>query len=337
LNLSYPVGKLPPAILASILADAPLFDDRIRQGPGVGLDCAVVDGGEFYWVFKAEPITFATDQIGWYAVQVACNDIATTGAEPRFLLLTVLLPKGHTDENLVRSISAQVFTACRQYHISVLGGHTEVTHGIDRPLLAVTMIGEVAKEKMVTPRGAQVGDILLLTKGIPIEATALIAREFPDRLKHILTPTEIDKAASYLNDPGISILKDALVAVKAGRVTAMHDPTEGGLSAALWELAQASGRDIAFNPNSVAISTLSKRICQAFKLDPYASLASGALLLTVNPDDVDAVMSAFKKNEIAASRIGVILEGSGKVLAAAGDQVTEWPYPVRDEIGKMYE
>lgn len=337
MNLSYPVGKLPPALLASILADAPLFDDRIRQGPGVGLDCAVVDGGEFYWVFKAEPITFATDQIGWYAVQVASNDIATTGAEPRFLLLTVLLPEGQTDETLVRSISDQVFSACRQHHISVLGGHTEVTHGIDRPLLAVTMIGEVAKEKLITPRCARAGDVLLLTKGIPIEATALIAREFPDRLRLFLTPEEIGEAASYLHDPGISVLRDARVALQAGRVTAMHDPTEGGLSAALWELAQASGRDIAFDPNSVTISTLSKRICQAFELDPYATLASGSLLLTVHPDDVFAVLAAFQKHEIAASRIGVILEGSGKVFSTAGDQVSQWPYPERDEIGKIYE
>ncbi|HWQ04134.1 MAG TPA: AIR synthase family protein [Longilinea sp.] len=336
MNLSYPVGKLPPAILARILADAPLFDDRVRLGPGIGLDCAVVDAGEFYWVFKAEPITFATDQIGWYAVQVASNDIATTGAEPRFILLTLLLPEGQSDETLVRSISDQVFTACRQHRISVLGGHTEVTHGIDRPLLAVTMIGEVAKDKLVTPRGAQAGDVLLLTKGIPIEATALLAREFPNRLQPFLTRSEINEASSYLNDPGISILSDAQVALEAGRVTAMHDPTEGGLSAALWELAQACGKDIDFDPAAVTISDLSKRICQAFALDPFATLASGALLLTVHPEDVNAILAALQKNEIAASRIGKIVEGSGKVFTGASNQISPWPYPERDEIGKVY-
>jgi hydrogenase maturation factor len=337
LNLPYPVGKLPPAILSSLLDKAPLFDDRVRLGPGIGLDCAVVDGGDFYWVFKAEPITFATDQIGWYAVQVASNDIATTGAKPQFLLLIVLLPEGQTDESLVHTISDQVFAACRQYRISVLGGHTEVTHGINRPLLAVTMIGEVDKEKLVTPQGAKPGDALLLTKGIPIEATALLAREFPDRLKPFLTAKEIDQAAAFLNNPGISILKDARVALEAGRVTAMHDPTEGGLSAALWELAQACGSNIVFDPAAVNIPDLSKRICQVFAMDPYATIASGALLITVHPDDVDAVLEEFQKNEISASLIGKIMEGDGKVFTGAGGKVSQWPYPERDEIGKAYQ
>lgn len=337
MNLPYPVGKLPPAILSSLLANAPSFDDRIRLGPGIGLDCAVVDNGDSYWVFKAEPITFATDQIGWYAVEVASNDIATTGAKPRFLLLTVLLPEGRTDEALIRSISDQVFTACRQQHISVLGGHTEVTHGINRPLLAVTMIGEVEKEKLVTPRGAHPGDALLLTKGIPIEATALLSREFPERLKPYLTPREIDEATSYLNNPGISILKDVQVALAAGRVTAMHDPTEGGLSAALWELAQACGSNIVFDPSAVKISDLSMRICKAFALDPYATLASGALLLAVHPDDVERVLAAFQDNAIAASQIGEIMDGDGKVFSGTGGQVSPWPYPERDEIGKAYQ
>ena len=337
MNPPFPIGKLPPAFLASILANAPLYDDRVRLGPGIGLDCAIVDVGDFYWVFKTEPITFATDQIGWYAVQVACNDIATTGAKPGFLLLTVLLPEGHSDEALVRSISDQVFTACRQQHISVLGGHTEVTHGIDRPLLVVTMIGEVAKDKLVTPRGARPGNVVLLTKGIPIEATSLIAREFPDRLRIFLTPAEIEEAASYLNNPGISILKDAQVAVEAGQVTAMHDPTEGGLSAALWELAQACGQDIAFDPAAVTIPPLSRRICNALKLDPFATIASGALLLTVPPVDVDAILAALQKNGIAASRIGAIVEGSGKVFSISGNQIGPWPNPERDEIGKIYE
>ncbi len=155
LDSSFPIGKLPPAFLKSILTNAPQFDERVVLGPGIGLDCAVIDAGDRYWVFKAEPITFATDQIGWYAVQVASNDIATTGALPRFMLLTLLLPEGHSDERLIRSISDQIFTACEQNRITVLGGHTEVTHGIDRPILATTLIGEVARDRLVTPRGSR--------------------------------------------------------------------------------------------------------------------------------------------------------------------------------------
>lgn len=320
-----------------MLANAPQFDDRVLLGPGIGLDCAVVDAGDRYWVLKTDPITFATDQIGWYAVQVAGNDIATTGATPRFMLITLLLPEGRSDEALVRAISDQIFSACAQHRISVLGGHTEVTHGIDRPLLASTLIGEVAKERLITPRGALPGDALLLTKGIPIEATALLAREFPRRLQAQFSPAEIAEAADFLHQPGISVLKDAQIAVQAGQVTAMHDPTEGGLSAALWEMAQACGHDIAFRPSAVPIPALSARICRHFELDPFATIASGALLLASRPADADAILAALHQNGIAASRIGEIVPGNGRVFTLAEGRRVEWPYPERDEIGKVYE
>lgn len=332
-----PVGKLPPAMLAEILAGAPSFDDRVKLGPGIGLDCAVVDAGASYWVIKAEPITFATDQIGWYAVQVAGNDIATTGAVPRFILLTLLLPEGRTDENLVRGIRDQIFSACEQQKISVLGGHTEVTHGIDRPMLAVTMIGEVPRDQLVTPQGARPGDILLLTKGVPIEATALLAREFPDRLRDHLTPQEMGVAANFLHQPGISITRDAQIAVQAGKVTAMHDPTEGGLSAALWEIAQASRLDILFEPEKVHVPDLAARICGVFGLDPLATIASGALLVAVDPQDADRITAALTGNAIPVSRIGVFQKGRGEVYTVQGGTPQSWPYPERDEIGKVYE
>lgn len=337
MNPSFPIGKLPPAFLAGILANAPHFDERVLLGPGIGLDCAVVDAGEKYWVFKSEPITFAADQIGWYAVEVATNDIATTGAIPRFMLLTLLLPEGRSDEELVRSISDQVFAACRQRSITLLGGHTEVTHGIDRPLLAATLIGEVAKERLITPRGARPGDILLLTKGIPIEATALLAREFPQRLQAHLADGEIAAAADFLHHPGISVLADAQIAVQAGRVTAMHDPTEGGLSAALWEIAQACGHDVEFEPSAVFIPPLSARICRVFGLDPFATIASGALLLAVEPQDADAILSALRQQDIAASRIGRFVPGQGAVFTVKNGRRSQWSYPDRDEIGKVYE
>lgn len=332
-----PVGKLPPGLLAEILAGSPSFDSRVHLGPGIGLDCAVIDAGESYWVFKAEPITFATDQIGWYAVQVAGNDIATTGAVPRFILTTLLLPEGRTDEDLVRKIREQIFAACSQQQITVLGGHTEVTHGIDRPLLAVTLIGEVSKNKLIVPRGIQPGDVLLLTKGVPIEATALLAREFPEKLKDVLSPQEILEAAEFLHRPGISITKDAQIATQAGRVTGMHDPTEGGLSAALWEMAQASQLDIHIDPRKILIPDLSARICSAFGLDPLATIASGALLAAVDPDDADNIVAALTDHSIPVSRIGTFHKGSGKVYSDLAGAIQSWPYPERDEIGKVYE
>ncbi len=248
-----PVGKLPPDLLARLIARAPATDARVRLRPGPGLDCAVVDLGDRLLVVKSDPITFATDDIGWYLVQVNANDLATTGAVPRWLMLTMLLPEGASTPALVEQWAGQVYGACRELGIDVIGGHTEVTHGLARPILAATLIGEAQAQRLVTPRGAQPGDRLLLTKGVPIEATALLAREFPSRLEEHLSQAELSEAQAFLTRPGISVVRDAALAMQAGKVTAMHDPTEGGLAGALWELAEACGHGLWFNPGRVPL------------------------------------------------------------------------------------
>ena len=275
-----PVGKLPPDLLARLIARAPAADARVRLRPGAGLDCAVVDLGDRLLVFKSDPITFATADIGWYLVHVNANDLATTGATPRWLLLTMLLPEAATTPALVEAWAEQVYAACRALGIDVIGGHTEVTHGLARPILAGTLIGETEASRLVTPRGAQPGDRLLLTKGVPIEATALLAREFPGRLQRHLSTHELAEAQAYLIQPGISVVRDATLALQAGRVTAMHDPTEGGLAGALWELAEACGHALWVDPARVPVPPLAARVCAAFGIDPLASIASGALLLS---------------------------------------------------------
>ena len=260
MSLPLPVGKLPPDLLAQLISQAPIRDERVLLGPGIGLDCAVIDNGPNLLVFKTDPITFVTEDIGWYAVQVNCNDIATTGAIPRWMLVTLLLPDQGTDEGQVRRIFEQVYQACEKIDVALIGGHTEITYGLNRPILVGTMIGEVSRGKLITPKGARPGDRILLTKGVPIEATAILAREFYDQLSEVLTGEELRCAADYLFDPGISVLEDARMATEAGEITAMHDPTEGGLASALWELAQASGRALIFDPRMVHIPDLAAKI-----------------------------------------------------------------------------
>lgn len=331
----FPLGKLPVEVLTAILSKAPVTDERILLGPGVGIDCAVVDAGETLLVFKIEPITFATDEIGWYGIQVSANDIATTGAEPRWYLTTLLLPENKTDRALVEKISNQIYAACRQLGISVLGGHSEITYGIDRPILVGTLIGEVSREKLVTQRGARPGDRVLLTKGVPIEGTALLAREFPIRLAAILTPAELEEAAGYLYHPGISVLNDARTALSAGRVTSMHDPTEGGVAAALWEMADASGCTFCIDPQAVLVPDLSRKICTALGLDPLATIASGALLLTTPESDAGAICRALAAVGIACADIGHVAAGSPRVWDTRCE--CELHRPVRDDITRVYE
>jgi hydrogenase expression/formation protein HypE len=333
-----PLGKVPPELLERILKQAPVFDERLFLGPGTGLDCAVLDYGDRYLVLKSDPITFATDEIGWYLVQINANDIATTGAVPRWLMVTALLPEGKTSPELVESLSNQVYQACRAYHISLIGGHTEITHGLDRPLLIGTLIGEVARQDLVTPRGARPGDRILLTKGVPVEGTAILAREFPTRLTGELSADEIQAARLYLHQPGISILKEAQIAVRTGGVTAMHDPTEGGLAAALWELAKASQNSLEVDINAVPVPSLSQRICQIFEINPLATIASGALLMTCAPEWADRMRLAIQAAGTLCVEIGRVLQGPPQVWEIIpGKARATLPYPERDEIARVFE
>ncbi|MEM1544774.1 MAG: AIR synthase related protein, partial [Candidatus Bathyarchaeia archaeon] len=234
----FSAGKLDYDLLRCLISDLKP-SERVIVGPKIGEDAAVIDMHDRYLVATSDPITFATDLIGWYAVHVNANDVATMGAKPLWFLATILLPEGRTDERMVREIFAQMKDACNLLNVALIGGHTEITPELPRPIVIGTMLGEVDKDKLVTSSGAQVGDVILVTKGVPIEGTAIIAREKEDELKKRGIPSEtVERAKMFLFDPGISVVRDALIACSVANVHAMHDPTEGGLARGLWELAE---------------------------------------------------------------------------------------------------
>ncbi len=331
-----PVGKLPAELLAQIIKRAPTSADRVLLGPGIGLDCAVLEFGSTCLVLKSEPITFASRQPGWYAVQIAANDVVTTGALPKWMLLTVLLPERKTTASLVEEISAQVFDACRALDIALIGGHTEITYGLDRPILVTTLIGEVEKSALITPKGARPGDRLLITKGAPIEAAALLAREFPDRLAGTLSAEEIRAAQDFIYSPGISVFRDARTAVQAGRVTAMHDPTEGGVATALWELAEACQNTLVVDPTKIPVLPLAQKVCTVFGLDPLGAIASGSLLLSVAPESVGNILTALIQAGIPSVEIGIIQPGPARVIARTGYGEQPLTRFSRDEIARVF-
>ena len=332
-----PVGKVPHDLLDQLLSKTTIKDPRVVLGPGIGLDCAVLDLGTTLLVMKSDPITFTSDEIGWYAVQINANDIATTGALPRWFLTTLLLPEGSTTQEMVVMINDDLHDACQQMGVSIIGGHTEITSGLDRPILVGTMIGEVDPHNLVTPRGTRPGDRILLTKGVPIEATAILAREFPERLHSYLSQKEIEKAKAFLDNPGISVLQDAQIAIKAGKVTAMHDPTEGGLCSALWELAKASNTALIIDPLAIHVPSLSSRICQAFGLNPLAAIASGALLLTAPEQHVENICQALGADDILCMEIGFVEAGTPTVWQQTESGRQSLTLPDRDEIAKIFE
>lgn len=333
----FPIGKLPAAVLAEVLARVPQCDPSVLVGPGIGFDCAVVRSGETLIVCKSDPITFVTRDLGHYLVQVNANDLATTGATPRWLMVTLLLPESTADRSMVDTIMGQITEACAGVGATLVGGHTEITFGLDRPVAVGCLLGEVAADALVTPRGARPGDRLLLTKGVPIEGTAILAAEFADRLRDELEAHELETAAEFVHEPGIGILRDARIALGAGRVTAMHDPTEGGLVAALWELAQASGQTLRVDLDAVPVPDLSARICRTLAVDPLATIASGALLAAVAPEDAGAIAAALEAEGIRCAEIGEVVTGPARLLASrAGTAKTIEP-PARDEIARLLD
>jgi hydrogenase maturation factor len=333
----FPVGKLPARVLEALLASLPRTDPSVLVGPGIGVDCAVVRTGGGLLVCKSDPVTFVTQELGHYLVQVNANDLATTGATPRWLLVTLLLPEGAADEALARSIMAQITGACDAMGVSLIGGHTEITHGLDRPVAVGCLLGEVSPDDLVTPAGACPGDRVLLTKGVPIEGTAILATEFADRLGDRLDATDLEAAKAFLFRPGIGVLRDARIALGAGRVTAMHDPTEGGLVAALWELARACGHTLRVDLAAVPVPDVAARVCRALDVDPLATIASGALLLTTPAQDAGAIGRALEAEGIACADIGEVCAGPARLERPGPSGGRAIAVPARDEVARLLE
>ena len=332
-----PLGKLPAPLLERLLNLVAPADPSVVVGPGVGLDAAVLNLGDRYLVVTTDPITFATDAIGWYAVQVNANDIACTGATPRWFLATLLLPEGHTEPALAEAIFSQIGAACRALNISLVGGHTEITYSLDRPIVVGMMLGEVQPAQLVTAAGAQVGDALILTKGIAVEATAIIAREQADTLAGRFPPDFLEHCRNFLYQPGIGVMRDAQVAISAGRVHAMHDPTEGGLATGLRELAQASGVGLEVDGDAIPVLPETAALCAEFGLDPAGVIASGALLLAVAAEDAGAITAALQAAGIAAAVIGRVLPAEGGLWLRQGSEARPLPGFERDEIARLFE
>ena len=331
------LGKLPPEQLVRLLGNFKTGDPAVVLGPGIGRDCAVLDLGDQLLIAKSDPITFATDEIGWYAVHVNANDVATTGAAPRWFLSTVLLPQA-IDAAAIDSIFDQIRSACTGLGATVVGGHTEVTHGIDRPIVIGTLLGLVPRDQLILPTGAQPGDALILTKQLAVEATSLIAREKSSDLLASFDSTYLQHCRRFLHEPGISVVPDARAAIEAGRVHAMHDPTEGGLATALTELAIASQVDLEVDSAAVRIYPETHALCDYFGLDPWGVIASGSLLLAVEREDTNRVVVALLSAGIDAVMIGHVMKKSAQpsVMLLRDGRLRSLPGFARDEIAKLF-
>ena len=333
-----PPGKLPAALLEELLRQEPSADPRLLVGPRPGEDAAVIDFGERLLIAKSDPITFATDAIGYYAVNVNANDIASMGGTPRWFLATLLLPEKGTTADLVRDIFGQIREACQALQVTLVGGHTEITLGLDRPLICGQMLGETTRQDLVTSAGAQVGDAVLLTKGYPLEGSAIMARERSAQLADLgFAASDVVRWQGLLFNPGISVVRDAAVLQGAAEVHAMHDPTEGGVATGLRELANASGVGLRLQAEQLPLLPAGRVLCDAFDLDPLGVIASGALLATVPAAQAIEAIQMCSAAGIACYDIGRVVSPDEGLLLCSQQAKRQLPGFARDEIVKLFE
>ena len=317
MSRTLPTGKIPPDVLSDIVFKyLGVENPRILVGPTIGEDAAVIQMDDRVVVAATDPITGAVENIGWFAVHINANDIAIMGAKPLFYLVSILLPD-FADEDMIRTIMADTDRAAKYLGISILGGHTEVTPDINRPILAGFMIGETSIDKYVTSKGAHPGDKIILTKGAGIEGTSILATDRAEILRKFLSEETISNAQSLIEK--ISVVKDCLIAIDSGGVSAMHDPTEGGVAGGIHELADASNVGFIIDETKIPILEETELICKIFKIDPLRLIGSGSVLMTVDTaENAEKIVENLNKENIEAAIIGEIVEEGRKIKNKEG-------------------
>ncbi|MEM4446740.1 MAG: AIR synthase family protein [Candidatus Jordarchaeales archaeon] len=313
-----PIGKVPIDVLERVVFRYRGAESkRVVLGPAVGEDAAVIDAGDRVMVISSDPITGASMDVGWYAVHVNANDIAVRGATPLFLTLTVLLPRG-ADEELLEEIMQGADVAARELGVSIVGGHTEVTPYLEQPIVCGTMVGEAERGKVVTTGGAKPGDVIIVTKHAGLEGASILARERYDELREVLGVDLLERAKVFSKE--LSVVREALALCKGCNVTAMHDPTEGGVIGGLIELSIASRSGFRVDERKIPVADETRRICEVLSVNPLRLISSGVLLATVAREDVEKAAKVLDGLGVRWSVIGEVTE-RGRVIIREGGSV----------------
>ncbi|MHA1129565.1 MAG: AIR synthase family protein [Candidatus Helarchaeota archaeon] len=296
-------GKIPNKILKEIVfKHLGSSNDRIIYGPGIGRDAAAVKSNGKILVIKSDPITGTIKNIGRYSVIINSNDIVTLGASPIFFLSTILLPLNSSLKDL-ETICKDIDVTAKDLGISVIGGHSEITKGVNQPVICGSLLGETTQESIIIAN-SKPGDMLIMTKSAAIEGTAILAWEREDYLKNKIDEKTLTNAKKFLNS--LSILKDAQIAQQNGGITAMHDPTEGGIINGIFELCNASAVGADFYKERIPVADETLKLCEIFNIDPLRLISSGTLLMTVNPIKGKLLLKKLISQGINATCIGKI-------------------------------
>ncbi len=329
-------GKLPPVLLDKyVWRRRGSEDPRVLVGPGIGEDAAVIDMGDRVLVVHTDPITEAVEGIGWLAINIAANDVATAGAKPLWASVAILLPEGFGEE-LLDEITGDVHRAAKELGISIIGGHTEEAPRLDRPILVVTVMGEAPKDRYVRTGGAREGDLVLVVKSAGLEGTSILARDFRSLLKSRgLDSQLLERAARFAEE--VSIVSEALALARIG-ATSLHDPTEGGLIGGLVEVALASGKTLEIWEKDVPLRAETRTICRSLGIDPLKLISSGTLIATIPPGKLVDAEAALKELGVEHRVAGRVVGGDARlVLHRTDGRLEEYFEPPQDELARIWE
>ena len=303
-------GKIPESVLKrSVLRQLHNRRDEVLLGAGVGEDCAALTlEADEVFVMSTDPITGTGKEMGSLAVITTANDLASSGAEPVGVMLTILLPE-ESEEALLKEIMRDAEATCEKFHMQILGGHTEVSAAVNRPVISVSGVGKVKKDAIIKTGGARPGMDIVVSKWIGIEGTVILAKERERELRGRYATTFIDRSKDL--DAYISVLSEAAVAARSG-VSAMHDITEGGIFGALWEMAEASGVGLEIDLKKIPVRQETIEICEFFGLNPYELISGGSMLMAA--EDGNQLVHELEKAGIPAAVIGKAMAGNDRVL-----------------------
>lgn len=323
------IGKLPNEVLEKLIfSNISAKRKEVLIRAGIGNDCAALDLGNDLCVVSTDPITGATKDIGRLAVHISCNDVASNGAEPLGLLMTILAPPSASEKD-IEKIMKDSNDEALALNVEIIGGHTEITDAVNRIVVSTTVIGKQSKKNMLNPNNAKVGDKILMTKVAGIEGTAIIVNELEEKLAALISKELLLEGKALGNN--ISIVKEGIICGKIG-VPYMHDITEGGVFGAVWETAKAINKGVRINANSIPLKESTKEICKVLGINPYKLISSGSLIIVASKEKVGRIQEELKNNKVESSIIGEVTEKD--ILVEIDGKLEEIKSPGSDELYK---
>lgn len=326
------IGKLPePMLIRSVLKEVQHRREEVLVGPAVGQDCAVMElkEGEVF-VLSSDPITGTAKNIGRHSVHITANDLAASGADPVGIMITILLTPD-TEEAELKEMMRGVESACKELNMEVMGGHTEITDVVKQPLISLTGVGKMKKEKVLTTASVKPGQDIVITKWIGLEGTSIAAKEMEQRLLERFSSAFIKTAQEF--DQYLSVLPEARIA-RQWEISAMHDITEGGVFGALWEMGSGSGVGLDIDLKKIPIRQETVEVCEALGLNPYILMSSGSMMIAAW--DGHGLVRKLEQEGISAAVVGKATKGNDRILRN-GEDCRYLDKPQSDELYKIYQ